>query len=116
MPGKTASVLVTVNAGVAAISLSGQLRHTAAVISRYSRVKPSAVAGSHPPEMNGAATLKTCCGERTMSNAFGTDDPPLSRLRTVLCLPSTVVICAALTSKALSSMRVVPPMYLTLVW
>ena len=44
------------------------------------RVKPRAATGSHPPEMKGAATLKTCSGVRTISNAFGILDPPIGVL------------------------------------
>jgi hypothetical protein len=42
------------------------------------RVKPRATAGSHPPEMNGAARLRTCSGVRALSNALGMFDPPTS--------------------------------------
>jgi len=41
------------------------------------RVSPSAATGSHPPEMNGAATESTCWGVRTISNAEGILDPPI---------------------------------------
>jgi hypothetical protein len=41
------------------------------------RVSPSAATGSHPPDMNGAATESTCWGVRTISNAEGILDPPM---------------------------------------
>lgn len=47
-------------------------------LDRDVRVRPRAAAGSHPPLMNGAATLSTCSGERTISNGLGTAAPPTS--------------------------------------
>lgn len=85
VPGPTVPLLVTLRAGVATrlrdqhdgthLKLKprgkGKLETDA-----DSRVRPSAVAGSQPPETNGAAMERTCCGERTMSNALAMDEPP----------------------------------------
>jgi len=70
VPGTTGSVLVRVNAGVACRQLRFEWGD------RDVRVSPKAATGSHPPEMNGAATLKTCWGVSTISNALGILDPP----------------------------------------
>ena len=80
VPGTTGSVLVNANAGVASRQSRSERGDWDV------RVSPKAATGSHPPEMNGAATLKTCSGVRTISNAEGILDPPfissLSKRRT----------------------------------